>query len=242
MHIASQYEDEFDRAVPEALFAPDNSRELTTAQLETYVPVRPSSEGAGELWLEERIYRHLTSDYPEGELHLVGDAGSGKSSLLQFVLYFYQIWRDEFEPGQELFDEALAKVSERECSGDHPGGPCIPLNANVPSPHSQMNIREAFTFGCKQIRAQILARYPTLPYENNFAMIRPGIVGPAELGEDAAGVGRAESRQVTPLPEERRARFQAMTEALVTEVGKAEDFCAYAVPYLTQRRPPAGLC
>ena len=211
MTLCESFADSYRRAFPPQLFTQTIGTPLSAAEVADYVGIRISNTGAlgMEFELEDRLWNTLHINNAPTYVCLTADAGSGKSTFLQFFFGFYIYWRDlikewGFKVALERIELNLEKPSPLQYFGI-----CVAL----PEDDRNLGPGATFEFICESVKESLLSRIPSLPFEDGCAMVR----GRQSLApEDAENLAKELLRP-----------------------GQAEEFCRLAISYLQYRRMPA---
>lgn len=230
MTISSRFAMGFRKVFSDHQFDRKNSFRLCPQDVNGYVCRRFISECreslTGELEFEDHVLSMLSRSDGPSKVYLVGDAGSGKSTFLQFVLFFYRYWSSYFVGKGPRFDRCVKVISE---SGAEPNARFHAFNILVPERGSQTDVDHHFQLACVQLRTDLMREFPQLPFEDDFAFIRCHREGPTSSPD---GTNPAQNENNWDVD------YRRATE-LSTDEGKAREFCQLALFYLQGARKPS---
>lgn len=238
MQLKEKFKEAFDTELADSIFKevriPDSGKaptlvgELAVAtvqEVSRYVLHRHDDSGTPlPIWaIEQQLCSEILNDDAPQTILVRGRMGSGKSSLVEFVLRFYYYFEDHLlsqNADVNSFDRLLAelassesRVSFRDSSDSRPL--LLPLFLRLPAQTVNLSAKEIVSQMLTTLVTDLLAAFPNIHKEANFAMLRRG--------------------KDSPLANSLYQRFLDEAETLVLDSGR---FVPLALRYLHFDRKP----
>jgi hypothetical protein len=192
--IKSKFEREFSNSLRRQIFWDHSGDDLALAvspeiidqccdELDLYSETRLSASGDDSAWeIERNLLEQITCVESGPLIYVKGPAGTGKSTLCEFVVRYFYRFAGTILDCQARHEDWRAAVMDALRAGraEHQRPRIssyvlrIPSKVDAPAP-------VICSLLCEQLRDQILARYPSLPVEHEHAMWR-GVNPQASIG------------------------------------------------------------